>query len=97
MRGTHPRRPRLSEAHTRVLLAMAGGCSLRAHRYMDGTKVFKLHPLDGPAETVQAETVDYLCQRQLIDSNKKFPAATYWLTESGRQIVAHCGYQPRGL
>ena len=87
MRSPGARSLKLSAAHTRVLLAIAGGCSLKAHRYLDGTKVFKLHPLDGPAETVQATTVDYLLEHHLIDSNKKFPAATYWLTETGREHI----------
>ena len=80
---------RLGATHRQVLLALADGCTLKAHRYVDGAKVFRLHPLDGPAETVSAVVVDYLFERRLIDSNKKFPAATYWLTEDGKKIVAH--------
>ena len=81
----------LSEAHKRVLLSLAAGCALKSHRYLDGSKAYQLHPLDGPAETIQHAAVEYLQEHGLIDSNKKFPAATYWLTESGKRVVANLG------
>ncbi|MBM2848707.1 MAG: hypothetical protein HW418_1649 [Anaerolineales bacterium] len=55
---------------------------------MNGGKVYQLHPLDGPAEAVARSTVEYLQDHGLIDSNKKFPVATYWLTETGKIVVA---------
>jgi hypothetical protein len=36
---------------------------------------------------VPARTVGKLRQRGLIASNKKFPAATYLLTDRGQQVV----------
>ena len=81
----------LFEAHKRVLLALAAGCALKSHRYLNGSKVYQLHPLDGPAEPIPRATVEYLQEHGLIDSNKKFPAATYWLTESGQEVVASLG------
>ena len=77
-----------SDAYTRVLLAMAGGHTLKAHRDVEGAKVFRLHALDGTTETIDPAIVEYLTEHNLIDSNKKFPAATYWLTESGKAVVA---------
>ena len=66
---------------------MAGGWTLKSHRYLDGGKVYRLHPLDGPAATVRRATVELLQNHGLIDSNKKFPAATYWLTEKGQALA----------
>lgn len=78
----------LSEPHKKILLALASGCALKSHRYLDGRKLYQLHPPDGRAETVEWSTVEALQERGLIDSNKKFPAATYWLTEKGKTVVA---------
>jgi len=79
---------KLSKIQKKVLLALISGATLKSHRYLDGTKTYKLHPLDGPAESVRWTTVEALKERGLIDSNKKFPAATYLLTEKGRQIAS---------
>jgi hypothetical protein len=75
---------RLTAEQRRLLRAMAGGSTLKAHRYVDGTKEYRLHTLDRPAEIVERRDVEALQEHGLIDSNKKFPAATYWLTEAGR-------------
>lgn len=80
---------RLSPAQQRVLLAMAEGHTLKSHRFLDGRKIYRLHHLDGStSETVWRTTVEALWQRGLVDSNKKFPAATYLLTEQGRRLAA---------
>ena len=79
---------KLSRTQKQVLTALIEGHTLKSHRYLDGTKTYKLHPLDGTAETVRWSTVEALKDRGLIDSNKKFPAATYLLTEKGRQIAS---------
>ena len=78
---------RLSSAHKRLLLALAQGWSLKAHRDLEGRKFFQLHHPDRPAEPVAWGVAEYLAKHGLIDSNKKFPAATFWLTEVGRSIV----------
>jgi len=70
-----------------VLRAIINGATLKSHRHLDGAKEYKLHPLDGPAQTVRWEIVAALKEQGLIDSNKKFPAATYLLTEKGRQLA----------
>lgn len=77
----------LSQAETGVLRGLAAGGTLKVHRHLDGRKTVKLYPLDGPAEAVPRPVVERLKTRGLIDSNKKFPAATYLLTESGRQAA----------
>jgi hypothetical protein len=79
---------RLSGTHTHVLLVISGTGFLKSHRDIEGHKVYKLHPLEGPEEVIPARVVDDLVTQGLIDSNKKFPTATYWLTEKGKQFVA---------
>jgi len=66
---------------------MAEGWTLKAHRDIEGRKEFWLHPLEGEAEAVDGEVAAGLVAQGLIDSNKKFPAATFWLTEAGRQSL----------
>ncbi|MCL5995000.1 MAG: hypothetical protein M1546_02955 [Chloroflexi bacterium] len=79
---------RLSRAQKHVLLAMANQCLLKSHRDIEGNKAYKLHPLEGPAQDVAPAVVEALSGHGLIDRNKKFPAATYWLTEKGKGLVA---------
>jgi len=89
---------RLSTAEQQILQALIEGCTLKAHRYLDGEKVYKLHHLDGPSETVDKAVVNSLKKRQVIDSNKKFPAATYLLTDKGRRVaVSLTGTKTRPL
>jgi len=71
-----------------ILQAMAGGWTLKAHRYLDGRKECQLHPLQGASEEVAPELVEALVEQGLIDSNKKFPAATFWLTAKGQSALA---------
>ena len=75
---------RLTTEQRNLLRALASGSTLKAHRYLDGTKEYRLHMLDRPAEIVERRIVEVLQEHGLIDSNKKFPTATYWLTETGR-------------
>lgn len=76
---------RLSAGHRRLLQALAAGHSLKAHRDLEGGKLFRLHFTDGrPAEAVDRRLADDLVAGGLLDSNKKFPAATFWLTAAGQ-------------
>lgn len=78
----------LSRAEKEVLVALGTGWTLKSHRYLDGRKEYRLHPLDeGDAREVAWETMEGLRERALIDSNKKFPAATYLLTERGQAVA----------
>ena len=63
---------------------MASGWTLKAHRYLDGRKEYRLHPLTGDSQLIAADIVEALVEAGQIDSNKKFPAATFWLTDKGR-------------
>ncbi|MBL8046052.1 MAG: hypothetical protein JNL09_05900 [Anaerolineales bacterium] len=79
---------KLTAEHLRLLKAIAAGHTLKAHRDIEGHKEFRLHFIDGrPPETLERHWVDKLAEAGLIDSNKKFPAATFWLTEKGHSII----------
>lgn len=78
----------LFDSHERVLRALADGLVLKAHRTLDGEKTYRIHALDGIAlEVVDNKTMGDLKIWKLIDSNKKFPAASYLLTDKGRRIA----------
>ncbi|HZD10803.1 MAG TPA: hypothetical protein VE553_05615 [Candidatus Binatia bacterium] len=82
------------QRHT--LRALAAGWTLKVHRTLDGEKRHCLHPLEGSlVEDLDATVVESLREQGLIESNKKFPAATYLLTEKGRQAVVELGEDPR--
>jgi len=77
---THPQR--------RLLAQIAGGARLKDHRDIEGGKRFTLTIETADAIVVEATWVEGLVARGLIDSNKKFPSATYWLTDAGKGAVA---------
>jgi hypothetical protein len=79
---------RLTPTQTRLLRSLASGAMLKSHRYLDGTKIHKLYALHGASETVRQPTVECLRRHGLIESNKKFPVATYLLTDRGRTVAA---------
>lgn len=88
----------LTSPQQRTIRAVAQGIQLRDHRDIEGGKVFQLHALDGSViEAVPAEVVHALVELGLIDSNKKFPSATYWLTSAGRKWAEDNGIAPTGL
>jgi hypothetical protein len=74
----------LTLAQTELLQSIANGLTLKSHRDLEGHKEYRLHTLDGQSVSVAWADVAALQSASLIDSNKKFPAATYWLTDSGR-------------
>jgi hypothetical protein len=74
----------LTPAQGELLHALANGLTLKSHRDLEGHKEYRLHSLDGHSSLVAWEDVEALQSAGLIDSNKKFPAATYWLTDAGR-------------
>lgn len=75
--------PKLTAAEMNLLQALANGYTLKSHRYLDGSKEYQLHALNGSITEVPRASVEALVENHLIDDNKKFPAATYWLTETG--------------
>ena len=66
---------------------MSRGSLLKSHREIDGRKMFRLHQPDGRWQPAKADDVRRLRAAGLIDSNKKFPVATFWLTDEGRQLL----------
>ena len=74
----------LTPAQVDLLQAIASGLTLKSHRDLEGRKEYRLHALDGHSDLAPWNDVEALQSAGLIDSNKKFPAATYWLTEAGR-------------
>ncbi len=70
-----------------MLQFMSSGLRLKDHRDIEGRKTFVLHREDDSGEPVNEADVDALVSAGLISSNKKFPAATYWLTEQGKALL----------
>ncbi len=77
----------LSPEQLELLQSVANGLALKSHRDLEGRKEYRLHALDGRSTSVSWEDVEALQAGGLIDSNKKFPAATYWLTDRGRAFL----------
>ena len=77
----------LTEAQRQIVMAMARGLRLKDHRDIEGDKFYCLHSPDGRGDRVDAADVEALVEAGLISSNKKFPSATYWLTEKGQAWV----------
>lgn len=67
---------------------MAAEHFLKSHRDIEGNKSYQLHPLHGEPEQVSPKIVEFLRDNGLIDSNKKFPVATFWLTDKGKGVVS---------
>ncbi len=80
---------RLAPPQRHILRAIRDGATLKVHRTLDGEKTHRLYPLAGEPETVERGLVESLVTLGLIQSNLKFPAATYVLTNAGVQALAH--------
>jgi hypothetical protein len=74
-------------ARVNLLSAIAAGQRLKDHRDIEGHKTYVLHRADDTSEPVDPADVEELVELGLISSNKKFPAATYWLTEKGEKLI----------
>ncbi len=80
---------RLTTEQAQVLAALQTGNHLKVHRTADGQKAYRLHRADGSvAIEVSAATVDSLERGGFVESNMKFPAATFLLTEKGSATAA---------
>lgn len=67
---------------------------MKSHRDLEGRKVYLLHPLEGLPVPVASALVERLYELGLIDSNKKFPVATYWLTAKACKLLT---IEPAGV
>jgi hypothetical protein len=81
-------RRKLSAEQKAILIALAEGQTLKSHRNIEGDKVYTLHALDGITQSVAMTAVLDLRARRLIETNHKFPAATFLLTTAGTALVA---------
>ncbi len=80
---------RLNDVQRAILVALQAGDRLKVHRTIDGEKRYLLHRLDeSGADAVDAAVVDSLERSGLIESNMKFPAATFLLTDKGVAAAA---------
>jgi hypothetical protein len=80
---------RLSDDQRILLAALQAGDRLKVHRTIDGDKHYVLHRLDETGSvSVDAAMVDELTRSGLIESNMKFPAATFLLTDKGIGVAA---------
>lgn len=79
----------LTEAQEVVLKALADGIVLKGHRNIEGEKRYKLHAMDGSElAIIDAQVIDFLKENKLVHSNMKFPAASFLLTDKGREIAS---------
>jgi len=79
---------RLTLEQRLVLAALADGAVLKVHRSLDGDKLHRLHPLDdSAAQPVHEQTIASLLHQGLLESNMKFPAATFLLTDKGLAVA----------
>ena len=81
-------RSTLTRSQQRLLGALLQGATLKSHRYLDGNKEYRLHPLGGGFRPVAARDVRRLEDEGLLLSNHKFPAATLFLSPRGREAAA---------
>ena len=88
---------RLSAPQTRLLRALLRGHTLKSHRYLNGGKEYRLHPLNGAARPAPAHLVRSLEEKGYLLSNHKFPAATLMLTARGRRAAQTAGTPPAAV
>lgn len=78
-----------------LLEVMAEGATLKSHRDVEGHKVYLLHRLEtGSPRPISSTIVETLYRQGLIESNQKFPAATYLLTDKGKKEVRPISLAP---
>lgn len=83
---------RLTARQKAILLALQAGDRLKVHRTQDGEKRYLLHRLDdSDAVEMDGAAVDALERAGLIESNMKFPAATFLLTDKGLRTISPAG------
>ena len=86
-RGKWVGRQWLTATQIDVLTALIQGWSLRSHRDLEGSKRYELRSLANETKIVLHKTVTTLRRKRLIETNHKFPSATYLLTGHGNQLA----------
>jgi parvulin-like peptidyl-prolyl isomerase len=77
----------LEPAQAALLMKLQQGAVLKVHRTVDGDKVYRLHQTGAPDQEIAAALVATLTDRNLLQSNMKFPAATFLLTDKGVAVA----------
>ena len=70
-----------------ILEALADGWVLKSRREFNGNKEFVLQFSNDQPIKINPIMIRKLRKKRLIDSNKKFPVSTFWLTELGQEIA----------
>jgi hypothetical protein len=78
---------RLTLAQRALLCALAQGRTLKGHRYLNGRKTFRLYDSTKLLYDVADADVAALQRYRLLDSNMKFPAATFFLSARGLAVA----------
>ena len=74
-------------AQIELLSLLMQGWSLRSHRDIEGHKRFELRSLSGETQPVSLDVVQKMRKKRLIETNHKFPSATFLLTGHGEQVA----------
>ena len=77
----------LDPAQKALLVSLQQGAVLKVHRTLDGDKVHRLHKSDAPVQEIEAALVVAVTDLGLLQSNMKFPAATFLLTDKGVAVA----------
>lgn len=80
-------RRNLSAEQQAILIALTRGQTLKSHRNIEGDKTYTLHALDGTTQPISMDAVLDLRARRLVETNHKFPAATFLLTTAGAALA----------
>lgn len=78
----------LTRVEQTILLHLLDGWTLRSRRELDGHKECYLHAPSGETTQTANKVVVRLREKGLIETNQKFPVATYLLTSVGKQIAS---------
>ncbi len=79
----------LEPAQAALLVALQQGAVLKVHRTVDGDKVHRLHQAGAADQEIDGALVVALADQGLVQSNMKFPAATFLLTDKGAAVATH--------
>ena len=77
----------LDPAQAALLTKLQQGVVLKVHRTVDGDKVYRLHQVGAPDQEIDGALVAALTDLDLLQSNMKFPAATFLLTDKGVAVA----------
>lgn len=77
----------VSRTQWEVLNGLGNGWVLKSRRELNGKKEFVLQTPNGERKRINPKAIYILRKKGLVDSNKKFPVATFYLTDLGREIL----------